>query len=765
MGAGATGRICLGILACVLAAPATAGVITSTWVGGTGGWETPGNWSHVGAGSPDYPDNDTLSYDVIIGSGNPQLESNDVGIDTLALTGGSVGKTGAGGEVITAGSSHLSGGALDAVVLVTNGGVWSGGDLLNGAVLDNHGALQIDAPLIRLDGGGGAPPVPVSMFRNFGDVSWGATGAATVIELGNQGEIRNETPTATITVDGNATVRNVSGGVLDYGFSNAGLLRKTGAGVLEVNSRFDTFNSAQLDIQQGEVRFTRPAGTLSAALTQKGLFTTAPGTRFVVDGDSLEFADHANFINGGTIELNDGALQFWRGFGSTNDPLVGLGLGNDRLIVRGGRLHVGDSNPGNAPVIRVSHLELHGGRITGGPGIEAGDMLWTNGSIGGVGEMVLGNLTIQSGPASNNLGLRDSKTLRNIGTLDWTAADGTTFGMGGGPTALINEGDFVLSVTNADPGGPIGVEIGQLGASVVNRGPMLWQDAGPLPGELGMSADFRNEAGATLEMRGIETLFRQNVLNDATMLLSSGASVSVTNHGATFENNGTVEFGPFAGQGPELDVFGTLTGQGSFVGGGAVRILGGGVLDPVHGTGPMMMDTDLSFGGSSQVSIEVTGLSRGTGYDAIDVSGDLQLGGTLDLMLDLVLDYGQSLEIFDVGGALTGTFAGLGEGARLGSFIYLDPSDPLDFFTNDCLDMFGITDASAIQGLFPGSSPFMIDLFVTYAGGDGNDVVLYTAGNPSNVSEPGGIVLLLGGLIGLAFRRRRGAWRPGRFAG
>lgn len=99
---------------------------------------------------------------------------------------------------------------------------------------------------------------------------------------------------------------------------------------------------------------------------------------------------------------------------------------------------------------------------------------------------------------------------------------------------------------------------------------------------------------------------------------------------------------------------------------------------------------DLVLGGGSQTNIEIAGGAIGE-FDRFEVAGDVRLGGSLDVIeLDaLTLLSGHTFEIIDVGGSLTGIFSGLAEGSRVATF----------------------------DG---------IDLFITYAAGDGNNVALFS---------------------------------------
>lgn len=115
----------------------------------------------------------------------------------------------------------------------------------------------------------------------------------------------------------------------------------------------------------------------------------------------------------------------------------------------------------------------------------------------------------------------------------------------------------------------------------------------------------------------------------------------------------------------------------------------GGTITPGNSAGRTEVFGNLTVN-SGILDIELGGTIGGTEFDALSVTGDVMLGGTLDVSLieSFTLSPEQTFEILDVGGTLTGQFAGLAEGALVGNFGE--------------------------------------DLYITYQGGDGNDVELFT---------------------------------------
>ena len=147
---------------------------------------------------------------------------------------------------------------------------------------------------------------------------------------------------------------------------------------------------------------------------------------------------------------------------------------------------------------------------------------------------------------------------------------------------------------------------------------------------------------------------------------------------------------------------------------------GAGTISPGNSAGGMTIDGHLLHDGGGH-EIELGGLFHGdddkslTEYNWMDVTGNVELSGILHVHLidDFELAEEMSFNILRVGGTLTGQYDGLDEGSLVGNF---------------------------------GGQ----DLFITYAGGDGNDVTLFTVPEPTPVL----IWSMLAGL-GFAFRRRQ----------
>jgi len=219
-----------------------------------------------------------------------------------------------------------------------------------------------------------------------------------------------------------------------------------------------------------------------------------------------------------------------------------------------------------------------------------------------------------------------------------------------------------------------------------------------------------NNLGGTLNNNG-------SLDNNHTLLNQTSGTLTnigtLTNHiGARLTHNGTIDTtsGSFINDG-------LLIGEGHITG----HVSGSGTIAPGNSSGVLTIDGHLThYDGGHQ--IELGGHFHGGGdnslteFDWLDVTGDVELAGTLEVYLidSFELLAGMSFDILKVGGTLTGQYGGLDEGLKVGSFSG----------TN---------------------------LYITYAGGNGNDVTLFSRAVP----EPAALLLALLGLALLPRRRGR----------
>lgn len=210
----------------------------------------------------------------------------------------------------------------------------------------------------------------------------------------------------------------------------------------------------------------------------------------------------------------------------------------------------------------------------------------------------------------------------------------------------------------------------------------------------------------------------QNSIDDTVIL--SGSSPAFTNNlrveAGTLRVNGsfpaaTADFNNGTGNA-------TLGGSGTI--GGAVTIQSTNHLAP--GNSPGILNTgNLNISSGSTYDVEIAGTTAGSGYDQTNVTGTVTLGGTLNVAMGFVPANGDQFTIISNDGAdaVSGTFAGLAQGATFGA---------------------------------SGNT-----LSISYTGGSGNDVVLTVVSSVPTL--PRGLMWTLAvallGVGALALRRRQ----------
>lgn len=98
----------------------------------------------------------------------------------------------------------------------------------------------------------------------------------------------------------------------------------------------------------------------------------------------------------------------------------------------------------------------------------------------------------------------------------------------------------------------------------------------------------------------------------------------------------------------------TLGGSGII--GGATTIQSGGTLTAGNSPGVLTFNDDLTLDSGSTTIMEITGTTRGTEYDGIDVSGLLTYGGGLTITSDTEIAYGV-YDLFGINGTESGDFS------------------------------------------------------------------------------------------------------------
>ena len=500
-------------------------------------------------------------------------------------------------------------------------------------------------------------------------------------------------------------------------------------------------------------------------INDSGILRTGTSTTFIkptgtiaIDGGTLHARGHMS-IDGGALTLTSGSFDVNAGkfvtftnngqgnFSVPQDFSSGQILevfsGSD--VMFNGSLNLGVTGGGDGTIVvdgAGSTLTV-GSPMSWGKNSGTANATFRNGAQGNLNDQLSMAFTGVSGTVANlNVESNAMVTARSIILASHTQGTATMTIAGSGST-LMQTGASTLSV------GGTGASMGTIN---INGGGTLQSGTGTITinptGNVNLAAGTFNARGI-LEIRG--GTFEMNHPDSRTFADSinfySGVFnlddglFSVTNFGGSLVNNG-----------------GTLSpGQ-----------LGGGQL---AGTTAMTGDYTVNAG---SLEINLGGLVAGNEHDYLDIFGNVTLGGTLDVSLidAFTLSPGQAFEIVDVGGLLSGTFSGLGEGDVVGSFggtdlliSYMgdDGNDVVLFtetgvtadFDND-FDVDGADFLKWQRGQSPNplSSSDLTDWQQNY--GNPNSV----AASSATVPEPTTGVTALSGLMSLLFRRRRLSYGP-----
>jgi len=256
------------------------------------------------------------------------------------------------------------------------------------------------------------------------------------------------------------------------------------------------------------------------------------------------------------------------------------------------------------------------GATLDGPKLE--NVLGANPALGADQHLAVDGTAVLAAPLRLNGGMFSvgSITPASLANLDWDAG------------AL----NITAQTLTVGPGGLLGQSI------VVDQNQTLSVPSG--------SNNITVEAGADLNViRGSLTTARAT--NDGLIVVSNTTAVDfdVDNAGSGLTNNG------------DLVAIDSVI-DGVIQNNGAIEVIGS-----------VTFSDGVTLAASSSLGFDINGLLD---FDTVSVGGDLALGGALDLDVEetsFSLMVGDSFEIIDVtGGSLSGTFAGLADGALVGNF-------------------------------------------------------------------------------------------------
>lgn len=479
----------------------------------------------------------------------------------------------------------------------------------------------------------------------------------------------------------------------------------------------DVFNGGDvfLDVFQVTVNTNSGAGLFGKTVVGG----SGPGSRMVVGSGTLD-TDLLTIDSGGSIGVTGGLVQVD----------VGARIAAGGTFSGRGTLQFAGRNGG---LTNFGTVRTHGGdlvieRIGGG-----GDFEQNGGALtADVGDWLRVNMpTIINGgttTVSPDATLRfDQSTTVNGGTInvDGTVEFNQSTTLNGGAFNVGTDGDVSLvgpttwaGVSGNNTAGPKTGIIRQNGNATVTSNTTIGSRVYDFDGGVNFDPSITIQSGATLQLN-VEFIDTDSTGTDdndgyeGTVTIEDNARLDVNNaSGEWFSGlGGTITLQGMPVAEPQAVVAGTaditstggganppglIEGNGTF----EVNVNSGGIIRPGLSEGVLNFKEDLTLQSAGTLEIKLQNAPANT-FDQIFVGGDAMLGGTLDVTLQSFIESdGLEFEIINVAGTRSGMFDGLGEGSYVG--------------TNGK------------------------DVYITYHGGDGNDVVLFTSpGVPGDYNKNG----------------------------
>jgi autotransporter-associated beta strand protein len=478
-------------------------------------------------------------------------------------------------------------------------------------VLTATGAANSFTGNVAVDGG----VLSVAADANLGDPGNGVTlDGGTLQATATFASLRAVTLGAgsgTIDVTGGSTL-TLAGGV-----GGSGGLTVTDAGTLDLGGgASDTLANS----------YTGPTTVDGATLVlaKAPSVTAVSGTTIgILDGGTLQLTAPNAIVSGASVTLSSGALDF----------------NNQSQVLAG--------------------LTMSGGTLTTSSSPTAGNTIQITGTA---------NITGGAVTVGNSTSLfAQSLLLAAQGTVTVQGGTGTTLGVGGGPLTLTG-----ATITLNSGTGGAHLLLGGSVNTVASATPSLITASGgtgsaPVVDLLNTSVVFNVPLGSA---PGQDLLIDTAIVNGHVGKLGTGRLAltgTSTYTGGTDVAAGTLLVnapGSLAAAGTvNVVAGGTLGGTGTV---GTISSVAGTISPGVGGPGTLGA-ADVTFDPSSVFAVDINGTTAGTSYDQLSATGNVNLGGaSLTGTLGYTPALGDSYTLITTsGGTISGTFAGLPEGANV----------------------------------------------------------------------------------------------------
>ena len=454
---------------------------------------------------------------------------------------------------------------------------------------------------------------------------WGVSGDTATLGSGASGPV-------TITLDGASphlgsltfsstggyTLASGSGGTLhlDNGPATASVTVAAGSHTIAVLVALDSGTNVAVNNASNTL-------TVSGPVSGSGGLTTSGAGLLVLGGNNTYTG--GTMITGGTLQVGNGGTTGTLPAGITNNSVLafdrsdavtlsGVIGGSGSLVQAGpGTLNLtgtvcNSTIVGNAGQLVLTPSMVFSGDLVTGPGgriqnnssLQFGNL--TNGGIFAGGGSLLGNFVNQ--PSGDvRIAAGQSLYLQNIGPQS-NAGLIELIGTAASQAQFESAGPF----TNASGGG---------------SGMIAAQNA-----TIHLDSGLTNQVAVAFS-NGVNNVFGQ-VTNTPSGNITVTGGASVTFWGDVAQN-GTLVVSSVGSTHSSAVFLGTFSGSGGFTGGGDVFIEGDlRPSDPVE----EVFGGNVYFGNSTNTIMQLAGTTAGSGFDQINVTGQLVLAGSLDVEAD-----------------------------------------------------------------------------------------------------------------------------------
>ncbi|MFS6826944.1 beta strand repeat-containing protein [Cyanobium sp. ATX-6F1] len=358
-----------------------------------------------------------------------------------------------------------------------------------------------------------------------------------------------------------------------------------------------------------------------------------------------------NFNNTGTVNVDVGTLSI--GGSGSDSGSYAVDAGTTLNFSSGTR----DLNAGSN-ITGLGTLSVSGATVNANSGLTIGSNLQLDGgTLGGTGDVTVSGAfdvtssSYLSGPglfttqgtstvnmpsvSGGSLNISNGKNWVNEGTLTIGGDDLIYFGfVGGGANTLTNAVGATLNLSSA-AGTPLSYWAGT--AEVINAGTLNQTVVGAHT----IDVNFNNTGTVNVD---VGTLSIGGSLTQSGAIDVAAGAVFQKSGGFTNASTGTLSgFGTIdVGAGNTLTNLGTISPGGDGVA-GALSITG-----------------VLALSSTSVLNLDLGGATPGSQYDRLAVSGNVNLGGTINTQLinGFSPSLGQNFDVITSGGTATGSFAG-----------------------------------------------------------------------------------------------------------